>query len=373
MKKQHILLMLLTFLFSGSSVFSATDIGTMVLKKGMVKLRRVGVDTIFKEVGKSISLSSLDEIQTGAESQVTIQLTAKGDNIELFSQSYFKIDSVDKKSSSVSMSIGKARFSIPKSRRPLKRSRKRFRVKTANALVGVRGTEFVLATGAEETNLLTIEGSVTMASVTDPDVEVEVQENQVSQIRQDAPPTTPVTVAPSVRDNILNTDSPKAFQVVQFGTTVSVGEEKKDSQKKEEKKEEAKEEPKAEKKEEPPKEESKTESGSGGGTTDEAAVEENPAVAEADGVETEEADVADAETFDEDGLDSEDDMIDLENLDEEDLADTELELEIDEPEIDIDEITDDVADTTAEVEELVEEAVESIETVQEVQITITYE
>lgn len=395
MKKQHILLILLLFLLSGSPVFSATEVGTMVLKKGMVKLRRAGADTIHREVGKKISLSNLDEIQTGALSQVTIHLTAKGDNIELFSQSFFKIDKVDKDTSGVSMSIGKAKFSIPKGKRPLKRGRKRFRVKTANALVGVKGTEFVLATGAEETNLLTIEGSVTMASVSAPDVEVEVQENQVSQIRQDAPPTNPVTVAPSVRDNILNTDSPKAFQAVQFGTTVSGGDEKKDSQKKEEKKGEAKEEPKEEKKEEQKqeaaKEESKSSTSASGGTTSAAASstgrataaagqdatnEENEEEAadtdETDAVEADEEEVAETENFD-DGLESEGDVIDLENLDEADLADSELDFEIEEPEVDIDDIVDGVAETTDEVDEQVEEAVDSIETVQEVQITITYQ
>jgi len=394
MKKQNILLILLLFLLSGSPVFSATEVGTMVLKKGMVKLRRAGADTIHREVGKKISLSNLDEIQTGALSQVTIHLTAKGDNIELFSQSFFKIDKVDKDTSGVSMSIGKAKFRIPKGKRPLKRGRRRFRVKTANALVGVKGTEFVLATGAEETNLLTIEGSVTMASVSAPDVEVEVQENQVSQIRQDAPPTNPVTVAPSVRDNILNTDSPKAFQAVQFGTTVSGGDEKKDSQKKEEKKEGAKEEPKEEKKEEQKqesaKEEPKSSTSAGGGTTSTAASSTGGATAgtgqgetteedgeeagteESDAVEADQEGVAETENFDE-GLESEGDVIDLENLDEADLADSELEFDIEEPEVDIDDIVDGVAETTDEVDEQVEEAVDSIETVQEVQITITYQ
>ena len=56
-------------------------------------------------------------------------------------------------------------------------------------LFGVKGTEFILATGAEETSLLTLSGSVVFASVSAPDVEVVVTENQVSQIRQDSKPT----------------------------------------------------------------------------------------------------------------------------------------------------------------------------------------
>jgi len=404
MKKRHVLLILLLFGFCGSPVFSATEVGTMILKKGMVKLRRAGADTIHREVGKEISLSNLDEIQTGADSQVSIHLTAKGDIIELFSQSFFKIENVDKETSGVSMSIGKAKFTIPKSKRPLKRGRRRFRVKTANALVGVKGTKFVVLSGVEETNLLTLEGSVTMASVTAPDVEVEVLENQVSQIRQEAPPTSPVTVSPSVRDNILNTDSPTAFQNVQFGAVVSGTDEKKDSQKKQEKKEEEKKEegkkeedkkeadPKEDEKKEEAKEEEKEESkpaattsSAATGGDDEGAEKEgeesDPAASEtqtgteeaAEEAETEEGEIAETETFDEEGLEGEDDVIDLENLDETELEEAELELDFEEPEIDIDEITDEVAETTEEVEELVEEAVDSIEAVQEVEITITYQ
>ena len=376
MKKRNVLLILLLLLLSGSPVFSATQVGTMVLKNGMVKLRRAGADTIHKEVGKEISLSNLDEIQTGALSHVTIHLTAKGDNIELFSQSFFKIDNVDKDTSGVSMSIGKAKFTIPKGKRPLKRGKRRFRVKTANALVGVKGTEFVLATGAEETNLLTLEGSVTMASVTAPDVEVEVQENQVSQIRQDAPPTNPVTVTPSVRDNILNTDSPKAFQAVQFGTTVSGAEEKKDSQKKEEKKEAQS---KEEQKQDAPKEEPKSSSTTSGGTT--SAPASSTGGTDEEGQEAADPAASESQSDSEGALseESDDGFIDLENLDEEDLADTELDWEFEEPEIDIDidEIVDGiievVTETTAEVEEQIEEAEESIESAQQVEITITYQ
>ncbi len=255
MKKLNVLLILFAFLLNGNTAHSASDVGMLVLEKGILKLRRAGVDTIYRDIGQKIPLLNLDEVQTGKDSKATIRLTDKNDSVELLSQSFFKIDSVDKEESSLSMSIGKARFMVTKRSDSIRKGRKRFKVRTANAIVGVKGTEFILATGAEETNLLTISGSVLFASVSAPDVEVEVTQNQVSQIRQDAKPTAPVAVPPKLKDSIINADTPKVFKTVTFGAVVSGPAGKDESKKKEEKKEQKPEEKKdqkpEEKKEEP--------------------------------------------------------------------------------------------------------------------------
>jgi len=213
------------------------DVGTMTLNKGVVKLRRAKIDTLYQTVGQQIPVQNLDEIQTGKDSNVTIDLKAQTDKLELYSQSFFKIDQVTGESSQVSMSIGKARFKIQAGTRPLvprDSSKKRFQVKTANAIVGVKGTEFVMAAGADVTSVLTIEGVVDVASVAAPDIQVEVGENQASQIKQASTPTAPVTVPPSVKDSILSTDSPAVFNNVSFGATVSATEVKPEQKQKSE-------------------------------------------------------------------------------------------------------------------------------------------
>ena len=42
--------------------------------------------------------------------------------------------------------------------------KKRFKVRTVSAVVGVRGTEFVVAATEDSTNVLTVTGEVTLAS-----------------------------------------------------------------------------------------------------------------------------------------------------------------------------------------------------------------
>ena len=56
----------------------------MLLKKGQVKLRRAGVDKIYRKAGEQIPVWNLDEIQTGKNTQAAITLTEKDDKIELF-------------------------------------------------------------------------------------------------------------------------------------------------------------------------------------------------------------------------------------------------------------------------------------------------
>ncbi len=222
MKKSLIPILTAVFiLFShGTSLAQNVSVGTLTLDKGIVKVRRALVDKIYRRVGEKIPINNLDEIQTGKYSSVTIELDAKGDKLELFSQSFFKIDDVTRESSQISMSIGKARFKIKKGRQSLKRRKKRFRVRTANAVVGVKGTEFIMATGVDVTNVLTVEGVVSMANISAPDIEVDVSANQVSRVSQNLSPTAPVKIPASVQANILTTDSPAAFNNVKFGETV---------------------------------------------------------------------------------------------------------------------------------------------------------
>ncbi|MBT3226295.1 MAG: hypothetical protein HN354_08240, partial [Deltaproteobacteria bacterium] len=122
MKKYQIsvLTAIIIMLCQSIALAQAVTVGNMILNKGGVKLRRNQIDTLYQTAGEIIPVRNLDEIQTGKDSSVTIKLNAKSDELELYSQSFFKIDNVTAQSSQLSMSIGKARFKIQKRRKPLK-------------------------------------------------------------------------------------------------------------------------------------------------------------------------------------------------------------------------------------------------------------
>ena len=229
MKKTILFVSLMLGIFSTGTLLAAT-VGTLTLEKGLFKLRRNAIDTVYRESGKTISVEDRDEIQTGGDTQVKIHLNAKGDDIELTSSSFLIITGVTETTSELEMPAGKARFKIKKRKRS-GRERKRFRLKTANALIGVKGTEFIAGVSDGNTSLLTLEGSVSMANISAPEVEVEVKVNQASQIKKDAAPTTPMDVPPKVREEIIKTEDPKVFNNVQYGVEVKVS--KTDTKKKE--------------------------------------------------------------------------------------------------------------------------------------------
>jgi len=220
MTKKTIFFIGLLALFFSTVSLAGESVGTLILEKGMIKLRRISTDNFYQEAGTQIQVQELDEIQTGPNTSVIINLTKKEDKIIISSNSFLTLKDVTPEESTIEMPIGKAQFKIKKRR--IAKGRNRFRLRTANAIIGVKGTEFVAGAYNGNTSLLTLEGSVTIASLETPEVEVEVKLNQASQIKKGAQPTAPVVVPPKIRESIITSDDPKAFNAVTFGVEIKV-------------------------------------------------------------------------------------------------------------------------------------------------------
>jgi hypothetical protein len=214
--KKTILLVVFVLLALPVSNIWAASVGDLLLEKGLVKVRRNNVDTIYRDQGQTVSVQNLDEIQTGFDTRVTIRLTGKDEAIELYSKSFFVVSNVNAEQSSVYMPTGKARFKITAKKR-VRKGRRAFRLRTANAMIGVKGTDFVVGASDGDTSLLTLSGAVSFASLAAPDVEVEVGSNQASKIQASKPPTVPVDVPPQVREEVIQGDTTKAFENIEFG------------------------------------------------------------------------------------------------------------------------------------------------------------
>jgi len=200
-----------------SAALAEVQVGTLTLHSGKVKVNRQSGDTYLKKDGKTAPLFQGDRIQTSSNTTVVILLEANQDRIELSSNSYFKIRDVRPGSSQLSLPVGKGKFKINKK---IVSSRRRFQLKTINALVGVKGTEFVVGSMGGDTNVLTLEGTVSMASIATPDITVDVQTDQVSQVSKGKMPTAPINVSPKMRETILKSDSPKVFKTVAVGAPI---------------------------------------------------------------------------------------------------------------------------------------------------------
>ena len=200
----------------------AAEEAELELELGLVKIMRAGKALVFSEKGSKIPLLLKDEIQTGANSKAQIRLPGKDETIKLGSRSFLGLDNLTENQTQVSLLTGKGQFKVTprkSARKPLRQKgkrRNRFKIRTVTAVVGVRGTEFVLGTSGSQTNLLTISGLVTIAPVEAPEIEVEVPENQASQVQQGLAPTPPIPVAAEVQEQIIQEDSPQVFNVVDY-------------------------------------------------------------------------------------------------------------------------------------------------------------
>ena len=243
--KFRVLLLLALFLAVIPAIPLQAQQGLLLLEKGSVKVIGPERTRLLRKPGAKMALHAKDRVQTGKDTTVKIKIKGKPEIIELSSRSFFRMGKITRQTSSISLLTGKARFKI-QGKLKKKSKRKRFQIRTVTALVGVRGTDFVVGASNTQTSLLTISGTVSLAPVNMPDIEIEVPANQASTVQKNSTPTAPVEVAPKMRAQILRADSPKAFRIVKFGEAVKPEEVRKENEKK--KKEEEEEQKKEEEK-----------------------------------------------------------------------------------------------------------------------------
>jgi len=231
--KHGILIFVFLFLFESSA---HSKQGILFLERGSVKLMSPPPNSqtrIIDEDFSKVIISSGEKIHTGKNTSVKIKIRGKKEIIELSSSVFFQLGKISKKRSRVSLFTGKAKFKI----RGKKSKKKKFLVRTVTATIGVKGTDFVLTTTNAQTNLLTLSGIVTLAPISMPDVEIEVLVNEASSVEANTPPTEPVIVTPEVMEEIINSDSPDAFENVEFGEELDADEVRQDNKEKKEKEE----------------------------------------------------------------------------------------------------------------------------------------
>ncbi len=214
MKQRKLILLLLFFLALSSKL--AAESGSLHLEKGRVIVRRNSVDTVYQKTGTTVPVQAGDEFQTGMNTRAKIKLDTKGNEIELYSLTVFRFDGSSKEMDDVSMFTGKSRFLIKK-RQVVNQRKRRFRLRTGNALIGVKGTEFMVGCENGITNVLSLSGIVMLSNISAPEIAVELKVDHASQVNQDTGPTVPVLVSPDIRKEITSGDSGKGFEEIKYG------------------------------------------------------------------------------------------------------------------------------------------------------------
>ena len=257
-------------LFFQSAAWSVQN--SLELHSGTVKIIRSGKSQILQKAGETYSLSANDRLQTGENTQVTLYLNDRDNMVKLFSHSFFKLDDISEQENNVALFTGKANFSVkplPGSsgegedeskigkkdkatarelkaklggnlkgslaklgKSMLSRKKKRFKVRTVSAVIGVRGTKFVLATGSFSPNradLLVLpekepgtKSEATLANTKISEYEEKVGPGEVSRVVENRGPTVSRTISPEEIARIAEADGPDSFQGVEFGLSESI-------------------------------------------------------------------------------------------------------------------------------------------------------
>ena len=234
-----------------SSVGAASEV-QLYLETGRVKLKNQGKVRFLSHSDPLnpliVELELGEQVLTGKNTRARIEMREKEEEIRLRVDTLFKVNSLDSDQTEVEMPTGKARFKIKRKLNWKKKQRRKFNVRTVTALVGVRGTEFVMGTSGASTRLLTLAGSVEMAAVAAPEIKVEVSIGEASKLDVGKAPTPPITVPPALQNSIVESDSADTFGEVSFPPAQDLEEavaeqkEKEEAQKEEEQQEEQEEE-----------------------------------------------------------------------------------------------------------------------------------
>ena len=167
------------------------------------------------ELNKSAKSSSEAEEPQNTEVRETSQKT------ETVLQSD-KSNSDEMKKASPARTQKKIARSSKRKRGGLLARKKRFKVRTVSAVVGVRGTEFVVAATEDSTNVLTVTGEVTLASAELPGFEVVLPKSSISRVSEGSAPSRPVVVPLSEQQQIVESGNVDGFQEVEFGPADSL-------------------------------------------------------------------------------------------------------------------------------------------------------
>ena len=172
---------------------------------------------ISEEMELNNSAKSSSEVEEPQKEEVTEK--NKTTETELQSD---KSNSDEVKKASPARTQKKIGRSTKRKRGGLLGRKKRFKVRTVSAVVGGRGTEFVVAATEDSTNVLTVTGEVTLASAELPEYEITLPKSSVSKVSEGRTPSQPVSVPILEQQQIVDSASIEGFQEVEFGPTQAV-------------------------------------------------------------------------------------------------------------------------------------------------------
>jgi hypothetical protein len=141
-----------------------------------------------------------EQMQTGVGTQAEVSLRGGEEIIKMRSGTLLTVSTLDEQATKLFMPVGDAQFEVD----PNRAIKRLFQVQTNTSIASVTGTRFGIRAKvkkigqAAKTGLITIAGKVGLAPVSAPNVQVEVNAGEASQVEEGKAPTAPISVPPEV-------------------------------------------------------------------------------------------------------------------------------------------------------------------------------
>jgi len=192
----------------------------MVLSKGSIEVIQDKKSTFYNQAGSKITLAPNQKIKTGANTSLIVDIKGSGDKVELFSYTTLFVPPKERIDTARMFYFpkGKIRFTFKKSKKANKP--RSIKIRTSTALIGVKGTDFVVNTNEKTSNLLTVEGIVSLANADRPNQEVIVTASQIAKVDKGNLPTKPIMISPEMTKKILSEDSGDYFEKTKYGKSL---------------------------------------------------------------------------------------------------------------------------------------------------------
>jgi len=194
-----LLLGVVLVLCAAGATLALAQVGTLAVQQGEVKLRHEGQSRIVKAQAPEVPVFAGDVLHSGPDARALLSLAAGHATVELYPNSYFTVQSAAEDDTRLSLGVGKALFKVF----ARLKSTAVFQVRTQTAVIGVKGTDFIVGTDGETTFVLTLTGAVGLVSEAFAEREVVVTQDTVAAARRAEAPTPPQAVTPEVRDRAV--------------------------------------------------------------------------------------------------------------------------------------------------------------------------
>ena len=186
--------------------------GSVLLLKGKLKIQKVDSYEIYDTPNTKVDVMEQDQVHTGENTRAKVYMRGQKETVHLYAKSFLTLEKVDDEKSQVSILVGKARFVVEPSTSSLSNLRRKFQIRTGNAFIGIRGTDLIVQTDGDSTNVATIKGKVGAANLANLARMVELTKNQASRIWKQAPPTPAITLSADAIENILTADEAEEWE-----------------------------------------------------------------------------------------------------------------------------------------------------------------